>query len=131
MIREALNTINERGWTVKKGLKDIKKELQLVLKKDTTLKQSIKIILRDIDDLDEIDTTGLIESLDEGIFDFFKKADKKHKVSKKTTAEDDVNHILTKIDKVINDAEYEGDDGTFIEELEYLRIKISNLFKWK
>ena len=78
-----------------------------------------------------MDLDGIIESLTEGIFDFFKKADKKHKVSKKTTAEDDVNHILSKIDKLIKDSEYENGDEIFMDDLESIRIKISNLYKWK
>ena len=128
MIKEAINNINERGWTVEKGINDIKKELKLVSKKDPSIKQSVTRILKD---MDKLEIEGIIETLQEGLFDFFKKADKKHKVTKKTTAEDDVNHILSKIDKVIKDADYERDDEVFMDELESIRIKISNIFKWK
>ena len=128
MIKEAIDKINERGWSIEHGIVDIKKELQIVSKKDSSVKQSINRILKDID---KLDLDGIIESLTEGIFDFFKKADKKHKVSKKTTAEDDVNHILSKIDKLIKDSEYENGDEIFMDDLESIRIKISNLYKWK
>ena len=129
MIREAIQSIEEKGYTVTNSIKDVIGDLELLSKK---VSNNTKSRLKDF--INDLTTLNLEESNDthEGLFDFFKKpTTKKYKISKDSFTDEDAEYIIKKMDDIITAAEYEYDNGIFIDSLEEIRTKLQALYKYE